>query len=65
MKWFVYSNETYYPYAKVIEAADVEGALADFGVTARHEGVAVFPLEALAHWQSGLDQSIEEALEDA
>lgn len=71
-KWFVYSNESYYPWAEVVEAETAEQAAESFfeSVTAEgFHGLAVFPLDALAYWTCGLTetgtdrpQTIEEAL---
>lgn len=67
MKWFIYDNETYYPDATIVEAATAEGALeayqAEYKSTA-YNGIAVFPMDALALWVCERDVSaIDEVLD--
>lgn len=65
MKWFVYSHDTYYPKAFVIEAESPEAAnerMSELSIAAGFHGIAVFPLDALALWTHGRDEPIEEAL---
>lgn len=61
MKWFVYSNTTYYPGAVVVEAETAEEAkLMHYAHDHDGDGLAVFPLDALALWEG--DRPIEEEL---
>jgi hypothetical protein len=61
-KWFVYSNTTYYPDAVVIEADTAEEAARSHYAYDPVEGMAVFPLDALALWQG--ERPMAEALTD-
>jgi len=66
-KWFVYSNATYYPDAVVVEADTPEAAVAvvfpDYPTRGGGDGVAVFPLDALAMWDKDESRgTIEEEL---
>ncbi|MDE2105754.1 MAG: hypothetical protein KGL39_51495 [Patescibacteria group bacterium] len=46
--WFVYSDETYYPCAKIIEAETAEAAAAAFENYNIERKLLVFPWDALA-----------------
>ncbi len=49
MKWFVYTGETYYPYARVIEADTPEQAVERYEDTeGEQRPVLVFPWDAVA-----------------
>jgi hypothetical protein len=64
-QWFVYSNATYYPDAAIVEADDLAGlyaALAAEGYPSVREGLAIFPLDAIAEWRGQGGESITEAL---
>ena len=67
MKWFVYDNEQYYPYAEIIEAETAEAALEPLKslYESRHgdfrHGAAVFPLDALALDVNGCIARLEDS----
>lgn len=70
MKWFVYSNASYYPDAVLVDAESVEAvveAVQANGYPSVIEGLAIFPLDALALWRgqqlSEGTEPIENALE--